>query len=61
MNIPFEVLPDFKEGAEEAITTAQHYLQSRKGMKEEIGVERVVCVSRLRRFHLLCVYFSDCV
>lgn len=31
MNIPFEVLPDFKEGAEEAIATAVHYMQSRKG------------------------------
>ena len=31
MGIPFEILPDFKEGAEETIATAAHYLKTRKG------------------------------
>lgn len=31
LNIPFEVLPDFLEGATDALQTATHYLDTRKG------------------------------
>ncbi len=31
MNIPFEVLPDYSEGAEEAVKAAAHHLNTRKG------------------------------
>jgi phosphonopyruvate decarboxylase len=31
MNISYEVLPDYYEGAREAVNTAMHYLETRKG------------------------------
>jgi phosphonopyruvate decarboxylase len=31
LNIPFEVLPDYPEGAREAVDTAVHYLETRSG------------------------------